>query len=236
MISQTEMDGIEGIVLDAVGTLIEPEPSVAIAYTEAAARQGVALDPSEVKRRFHAHFREDEASDSQRTDEAIEYQRWQRIVGAVLPEVADRERAFQELWEHFARPDAWRVFPDGAAAIEALSRRGFRLRIGSNFDRRLRGIVAGQPALRPLQGDGALVISSEVGYRKPHPDFYRVACEGMGLPASRVLWVGDDVENDVRGPRRAGLWAVLIDRRGRESDHIPTLHDLVALAGILGKA
>ena len=32
MMSETLWDGIEGIVLDAVGTLIEPEPSVADVY------------------------------------------------------------------------------------------------------------------------------------------------------------------------------------------------------------
>lgn len=236
MISQSVMDGIEGIVLDAVGTLIEPEPSVAIAYAEAAARQGVALDLGEVKRRFHQHFRDDEGSGSPRTDEEAEWRRWRRIVGAVLPEAPDPERAFRELWEHFGRPDSWRVFPDAAAAVGVLSERGFQLRIGSNFDRRLRAIVAGLPALRPLQGDGALVISSEVGYRKPHEAFYRIAREGMGLPGSRVLWVGDDVENDLHAPRRAGLRAVLVDRGGRAVGVSPRVSDLIALAAIVEKA
>jgi putative hydrolase of the HAD superfamily len=74
------------------------------------------------------------------------------------------------------------------------------------------------------------VISAEVGYRKPHPAFYRAACESLGLPAERVLCVGDDPENDVLGPRRAGLRGVLLDRGLRSAqDDLPRAADLAAL-------
>ena len=52
MTSLRGWEGIEGIVLDAVGTLIDPSPSVAEAYAAAALRQGLVVDESEVKRRF----------------------------------------------------------------------------------------------------------------------------------------------------------------------------------------
>lgn len=239
MIAQSVVDGIEGIVLDAVGTLIDPEPSVALAYTAAARRQGVELDPGEVKRRFGRHFRKDEVDEIRgpmRTDEELEWRRWRRIVGEVLPEVPDPERAFAELWDHFGCPDAWRVFPDAASAVRRLAGRGLRLQVGSNFDRRLRAVVEGLPPLRTLLEADALVISSEIGCRKPHPEFYRVACERLGLAPARVLCVGDDPENDVAGPRRAGLRAVLIDRHGRRPADVPALADLDALATLLGAA
>ena len=44
MSKQPNWSLIAGIVLDAVGTLIKPVPSVAEAYTEAARRQGVELE------------------------------------------------------------------------------------------------------------------------------------------------------------------------------------------------
>ena len=49
MNSQPTWNGIRGIVFDAVGTLIKPVPSVAEAYTAAARRQGVVLEPEEVR-------------------------------------------------------------------------------------------------------------------------------------------------------------------------------------------
>lgn len=232
MFTESVWDGIDGVVFDAVGTLIEPEPSVADVYLGAAARQGVVLGRSEVKARFGLYFRNDEV-DEQRgllvTDEGLEFRRWRRIVGSVLAEAPDQEKAFRELWDHFARPGSWRCFADVGPTLQVLEERGMPLRIASNFDGRLRGVVEGLDELRGLRG--SLVISSEVGYRKPHASFYRAACDSLGLEAARVLYVGDDLENDVAGPYRAGLKAVLVDRLGGEGNGVPTvanLNELVA--------
>ena len=216
---------IEGIVLDAVGTLIDPNPSVAAAYAAAAARQGIELDRREVRSRFLRAFGDDDGDDDPRgplsTDEPRERSRWRRIVAGVLPEVPDPDRAFDELWDHFGRPSAWAAFPDVAPALAKLSAAGLPVRVASNFDGRLRGVLLGLEGLEHL-ADG-VVISSEVGYRKPHPEFYRAACASLGLAADRVLCVGDDPENDLRGPRRAGIRALLVDRDGREPEALAGL-------------
>jgi putative hydrolase of the HAD superfamily len=230
-------DGIEGIVLDAVGTLIEPEPSVARAYADAALRQGVVVDLAEVKKRFGRHFRNDEV-DEQRgpmiTDETIEFRRWRRIVANVLPDLPDQGRAFDELWDHFGRPEAWRCFPDVAQGLVALREAGFRVRVASNFDGRLRGVAAGLPELAGFVD--TLVISSEVGYRKPHAAFYAAACASLGLPPNKVLCVGDDPENDVLGAERAGLRGLLLDRDARRPPGLASFPDLLELAGATARA
>jgi putative hydrolase of the HAD superfamily len=230
MSKQSSRDLIAGIVFDAVGTLIKPDPSVADAYTEAAGRQGVKLNRDEVKARFHAHFQSDEVRGDRgihSTDEATEIRRWRRIVTKVLPEVPEPDRAFDELWDHFSRPESWRCFPDVAPALRAIHEAGISVCVGSNFDRRLRRVVMGLPELG--WAVDALVISSEVGYRKPHPSFYRAACERLGLPGRRVLCVGDDPETDVAGAIRAGLSAVLLDRGGRGLIDLPHVTDLTSL-------
>jgi len=155
MFTEALWDGIDGIVFDAVGTLIEPEPEVADVYLAAACRQGVALDRAEVRTRFHRYFRNDEVDESRGplvTDESLERRRWRRIVGSVLAEVPDPERAFAELWDHFARPTAWRCFPDVGPAVDALVAARLPVRIASNFDARLRGVVAGLAELAPVSG------------------------------------------------------------------------------------
>jgi putative hydrolase of the HAD superfamily len=224
-------DGIAGIVLDAVGTLIEPVPSVAEVYLAAARRQGLDLDPDTVRSRFRHAFAADEVNEArapQATDEDNELRRWRRIVGNVLVEVPDAERAFEELWSHFARPEAWRCFPDVAPAIEALKSAGLRIAIGSNFDARLRAIIGGLPSL--AAADIVPVISSEVGFRKPHRQFFSAACDALDLAPSCILCVGDDVENDVRGAARAGLREVWLDRRNRGTDEeVPVVSSLTAL-------
>jgi putative hydrolase of the HAD superfamily len=221
---------VAGVVLDAVGTLIEPVPAVALVYADAARRQGVGLDPALVKERFHRHFGADEVDELRgtlSTDEATEIRRWRRIVGQVLPELPDPERGFAELWSHFATPAAWRTFEDVAPALERLRGAGFGVCIASNFDTRLRKVLQGLPVPQFASAFPPLVISSEVGVRKPHPHFYRAAALTLGLEPGRVLCIGDDLENDVRGPWRAGLRACLIDRSGRAEGSVPSLLALV---------
>jgi putative hydrolase of the HAD superfamily len=202
--------GIEGIVLDAVGTLIEPSTPVADVYVAAARRQGVALERDLVRDRFRRQFRDDETCGPMETDESRERDRWAGIVATVLAEVPDPGRAFRELWDHFAQPESWRCFPEVGAALGRFRAAGWKVGVGSNFDGRLRRIVAGLPELNDLEG--SLVISAEVGVRKPDARFYEAACERLGLPAARLVFAGDHLENDVQGPNRAGMRAVLVDR------------------------
>ena len=223
-------NGIVGIVFDAVGTLIRPEPSVADAYAATAARQGVRLAPEVVRARFQVHFAKDEVrgnGGALSTDEATEQRRWRNIVAGVLPEIPGLDRAFDELWEHFSTPGSWRCFPDVAPALLALSAQGVAVCIGSNFDGRLRRVVSGLPELADCVD--SLVISSEVGFRKPHPSFFRAACARLGLPPERVLCVGDDVENDVQGAIRAGLSGILLDRAALAPSDLPHVPNLTAL-------
>jgi putative hydrolase of the HAD superfamily len=222
--------GIRGIVFDAVGTLIEPVPSVAETYTSAAQRQGIILDPNDVRARFNLHFRADGVHAHRgllSTDEETERRRWRMIVAGVLPEVAQPERAFDELWDHFSQPTSWRCFPDVADALDILDNEGISVCVGSNFDARLRGVVNGLPELRTRTL--ALVISSEVGYRKPHPSFFLAACDHLGLPPEAVVCVGDDLENDVRGAIRAGLSGLLLERGAHRPDTLPHVPNMTAL-------
>lgn len=220
----------EGIIFDAVGTLIRPAPSVAEAYSAAALRQGVVISHEETRSRFQVHFASD-AIHAERgllsTDEATEKRRWRGIVAGVLPEIPDPDRAFEELWDHFGHPESWRAFPDVEQALRGLESMGVRVCIGSNFDTRLRGVVRGLPELEGWSEE--LVISSEVGYKKPHRSFFEAACAHLGMSADRVACVGDDLENDVDGAIRAGLSGVLLDRSGRGESDFPWVSSLAAL-------
>jgi putative hydrolase of the HAD superfamily len=208
--------GVAAVFFDAVGTLIHPEPAAADVYAAVGRRFSSRLEPALVATRFRAAFRRQEERDHAgglRTGEAREVARWRAIVGEVLDDVADPEGCFQALYTHFARADAWLCDPEAEATLRALAARCYRLGVASNFDERLRGIVAALPALRPVRH---VVVSSEVGWRKPAPAFFEEMCRQAGLPAAQVLLVGDDVVNDYEGARAAGLHALLLDSRGKE--------------------
>lgn len=202
---------IRAVFFDAVGTLIYPEPNAADVYTAVGRRFGSRRTTEVIAPRFRIAFQAEEALDRQnelRTDEDREVQRWRRIVAAVLDDVSDAAACFQELFAHFSRPQAWACLPDVAVTLLELARRGYTLGLASNYDQRLRSVAAG---LAPLQLLQHLIISSEVGWRKPAPGFFDALSRSVKLSASQILLVGDDWDNDYKGARAAGLEAVLFD-------------------------
>lgn len=202
------------VVFDAVGTLIYPEPAVGRVYATVGQRFGSKLTEPEVTRRFREVFAAVEARDRAgdlTTSEEFEFGRWRHIVGHVLDDVADHSECFAELWRHFARPSSWRVFPDVPASLAALASRGVTPAIASNFDCRLFEIVRQTDAIRSCQ---PVLVSSQVGYRKPHALFFAAIRAALRVDPNTVLYVGDDPDNDIAAARSAGLQAVLVRRQG----------------------
>ena len=79
----------------------------------------------------------------------------------------------------------------------------------------------------PVEGDGFLpgcgavveAVATAAGVRpivvgKPEPHLFELALGRMGLTAEEAAMVGDSVDSDVRGARRAGMTAILFAPNG----------------------
>ena len=199
-------DGIRGAVFDVVGTLVEPWPPVSEAYAAAGRRHGVELAPALVHARFRTAWRHQEQLDATAmppfaTSRARERERWRAIVDEVFERSAASTGIFADLWEHFGRPDAWRPIPAGAALVQAAAEAGCVLALASNFDERLLAIA---PAIEPLSRADHVFASSELGWRKPAPEFFRRVEGLLGMGAHELVLVGDDPDLDVTAAEAAG--------------------------------
>lgn len=229
---------IEAVLFDAVGTLIEPGPPVAVAYESAGRRFGSSLSCEEILPRFRAAFARQERLDETEflgaTDEARERRRWQAIVAETFDDVADGEGLFAELWRHFAEPGNWRLCPGAAECWRRLSAQGVTLGIASNFDARLEAICHG---LAPLADCRRVFVSSRLVVRKPSPAFFAAIAERLAIPPARLLLVGDDLVNDYQAARAAGWQSILVDTAGRHpvEHRIPSLAEAFAIFGPLGR-
>lgn len=63
---------------------------------------------------------------------------------------------------------------------------------------------------------------------KPSADFYRLACESMGVMPAQTLMIGDDIESDVGGAQNADLLGALVKTgkfspQALECDTVPDL-------------
>lgn len=100
-----------------------------------------------------------------------------------------------------------RLIPGTEEMLGALERR-YRLGLLSNF-------TDGPAARRILDVVGlprffrTVLISGELGYRKPHPLTFEALVQALGVEPGEVLFVGDDPEADVHGALQAGLRPVL---------------------------
>ncbi len=229
---------IRWIALDAVGTLIHPQPSAGAAYHRVGLRHGSRLAAAEISARFGRVFARAveaddldcgcaEAGDRLHTCEARERIRWERIVRDVLDDVADPDACFAELFAHFGQPTAWACFPEVGGALRRLKQAGYRLAVCSNFDARLNTVMAGLPELEPIE---LRIISSEVGCRKPSPRFFEALVRATGCAPSEILFIGDDPVSDVAAARNSGLAALQIDHghASLQNRALRSLDDLVA--------
>jgi putative hydrolase of the HAD superfamily len=57
----------------------------------------------------------------------------------------------------------------------------------------------------------AVILSVEVGWRKPHPEIYATALKTLGAQADQAVFVGDTHAADYVGPERVGIRSFLID-------------------------
>ncbi len=227
----TSISPTRAVVFDAVGTLIRLDPFAGDVYATFAARFGSRLDAAEIRRRFDVAFAAQERIDAERehrTDEGRERERWQQIVYEVIDDCEDPEGCFRALYDHFALPSSWRCDDDAAAVLTGMKARGYVVGMASNFDHRLRPIVAGLNDLTELDH---LWISSEIGWKKPAKGFFAAVCRTFGMDPANVLFIGDDLTNDYNGALAAGMSALLLDPRGRFD--VPAHHRIGRLGDLL---
>jgi putative hydrolase of the HAD superfamily len=206
---------VRAVFFDAVGTLIHPNPSAAVAYAEIGRRYGTRLSPADIALRFRSAFVHEEKFDQAnglRTSEERERRRWRDIITQVLDDVTDPEACYADLFHHFSRPEAWRCDPEAVTVIKTLEQRGYLVGLASNYDERLRSVLAGMLELNALS---YVIISSEVGWRKPAPEFFSALSRISGVPSAEILFVGDDPINDYEGARAAGMPALLLGKHVR---------------------
>ncbi|BBZ79973.1 hypothetical protein MANY_53100 [Mycolicibacterium anyangense] len=85
-----------------------------------------------------------------------------------------------------------------------------------------------------------IVVSGDHGFRKPDRRLFQFALDGMGVPADKTLYVGNDMHRDIFGAQEAGLRTVMYDsdqgtkeHHGCRPDHrITDFRDLLGLVGL----
>lgn len=160
-------------------------------------------------------------------------ERFRRVLDRLGLAASPRD-ATQLVEAHMTRLAEALVTPEHHPRVLATLAQRYRLGVITNFDHAptVRDILA-RDGLDPYLA--TVIISSEIGWRKPHRTMFLTAIERLGISATDALFVGDNFELDVVGASHAGLTAVWYRRGSGEapqSGH-QTISDLAELPRLL---
>lgn len=210
------MSEFDFIVFDAVGTTVAPTPEPPIVYQQVGRSFGSTKTVEGLRQAFKDAVSKHYAAEiaNQPTDEDFERKRWRLIVADCLDDLTGEtlDEAFEILWSHFAKSENWTVLPGVVSVLERLKNNGQPMAMASNFDARLEGVAEGLGITQFLD---PILVSSQLGWSKPNPEFYRAAAKILGVAdASRLLMIGDTYAGDVAAAKDAGWNARYLDRNG----------------------
>jgi putative hydrolase of the HAD superfamily len=96
----------------------------------------------------------------------------------------------------------------------------------SNWDSRLPALIDRLGIRHYFE---TLTVSALVGYEKPHPAIFQIALERASLEPHQALYIGDDIVLDYHAARKAGMYALHLDRSSRFDPHDDTITSLAEL-------
>ena len=198
--------GVDTVVFDVVGTLLEPAPSVSEAYKKSAEKFGVSVPVGEIAQRFSIAWERQESLDAQNkpafiTHRRREYDRWRQIVFDVFEASPAADKIFDDLWIHFGKPSSWQPVDQGCRLLETVREFGIEVAVASNFDERLLELAK---HVEPLNGIEKIFASSELGWRKPAPQFFQAVESRLQKEPESLLLIGDDPRLDIAAAKAAG--------------------------------
>lgn len=117
------------------------------------------------------------------------------------------------------------LYPDAKDTLSDLKRKGLKIGIITNGLQTDVTKIMAKTSLESSFFDVIVTVSLGNGM-KPEGEIFQHALGLLNVAASEALFVGDTVEYDYEGARKAGMKAVLIDRRDKFDGDYEKIHDL----------
>ncbi len=199
-----------------------PHPSVGHVYLEQAIPFGFEGSAEDLNIHFRKAWKELGGMESLGQNKGLEVERgfWRDVVKKTFDatgEIRDFEACFENIYDAFRRPDAWRIYEDviESRLVERLKDKGVVLGIVSNWDSRLKEILDNLGIGHHFD---FILASTVIGSAKPDPLIFERALKLSGTLPNQTLHIGDEPSTDITGARALGIDAILIDRKNRYPD------------------
>jgi 2-haloacid dehalogenase len=189
------------LTFDCYGTLINWEEGILCCLHRILATHGKDTDDATILKLY---------GDFEYRAESGPYLRYREVLQSVVRQFGEQlgfsptESETKSLPESLA---AWKPWPDTVDALRQLQKR-FRLSVISNVDDDL--FAATQPQLG-VEFD-QIITAQQAGAYKPSLKVFELALSRIGVPAHRVLHVGQSIYHDVIPAQSLGLATVWVNR------------------------
>jgi 2-haloacid dehalogenase len=191
----------EILTFDCYGTLINWEEGILRCLHGILTAHGKDMDDATILQLY---------GDFEAQAELGEYRRYREVLQSVVRQFGEQlgfaptEEEIRSLPESLQE---WKPWPDTVAALRELKRR-FRMAIISNVDDDL--FTATMPQLG-VEFD-QIITAQQAGAYKPSLKIFELALSRVGVPAHRILHVGQSVYHDVIPAQSLGLATVWVNR------------------------
>jgi len=205
------------IAFDAAGTLFEPAEPVENTYADCFSTLGFGLPESTWKTAFERSFliTPEPEYTSAKDGDTVEKEWWRDIVRnaaeatGIRPDPHTMANAFEELFDHYASGNAWKLFPETDSVLSALKANGTGLAVVSNFDSRLHRVLK---ELGIREQFDFVLTSADVLARKPLPSIIHSFIEKSGAAPADCCLTGDSLVIDGGASEGGGIAFFHIDR------------------------
>ena len=215
------MQNIKAIAFDLFNTLITVEPhglgEALTRLVRSLKKSGFRLEYEPFKqahRKAALKFLEKTRKDGRETHNSFWISEALRTLGYDVP--PDDSRIALAIEAYFsAFLDLCHLIPGTGEMLHTLGNR-YRLGLLSNFTH----APAAEKIIEHVglnQSFHTVLISGELGFRKPHPFVFQQLIDRLGFEKNQILYVGDDPETDITGAGRAGIqpvWTTYVRDRG----------------------
>jgi 2-haloacid dehalogenase len=191
----------ELLTFDCYGTLNNWEDGILSCLHRILAAHGKDTDDATILRHY---------GDFEARAEQGEYRSYREVLQSVVHQFGEQLGFTPAEQEARSLPESlqqWKPWPDTAAALRQLHSR-FRLAIVSNVDDDL--FAATRPQLG-VEFDH-IITAQQAGAYKPSLKIFELALNRAGVPAHRILHVGQSLYHDVLPAQSLGLATVWLNR------------------------
>jgi 2-haloacid dehalogenase len=196
-----DFNRFEILTFDCYGTLINWEDGILRCLRGILAAHGKDTNDATILQLY---------GDFEAAAEHGEYRSYREVLQSVVRQFGEQFGFAPSEQEVRSLPESlkeWKPWPDTVAALGELQRR-FRLAIVSNVDDDL--FAATQPQLGAKFDQ--IITAQQAGAYKPSLKIFDLALSRVGVPAHRVLHVGQSLYHDVVPAQSLGLATVWVNR------------------------